>query len=642
MKGEKFSEKFEISTIVFEDKLGRNIKGKSLDDNSSVLITVFDPQLPISANSVKKVLKTSLELSEFLSRQILHIIDAGRTEGGNFYIISEGCEWQTLKEFIASKGGLLVDESVSIIYQLCAGLRTAAGIGLCHCDLNPRSIFVKEIEKGGYLVRIARFGFHNLLPFYSPARKTEPFYGTPEYMAPEVCSGKEADYLSDIYSIGSLMYEMITGKPPFISNNFNTTIKRQIYEKPLPLHLVKPNIKNINEFEKIVFKCLQKDPKHRYADVTELMENLVSFRNEFYSDLPMELEQERETAPKINKDFLEGEVFEEKEVLKKEEVVVEEQKPRETMLFTGLAAEVREMEEIQARLKEKIVEEEKPPEEKVEEKPAEEFVPVEKPKKTDEWFVEDSEALPEEKEYPFEVKREPRTFFIIVGAVIVILIVGIALYLENRSKEKEVKEKSIETSFITPTPTKEPEKKPAVIPEEKRDIITPFPSEVETLSLVSAQPAEIKEDVKVKEEKLKEILYEAHKLFNEGSLREAEEKAKEALYIDPENASAKELISKIEEKKKEVEVKKPPPSVKVTPKKVVKKERPKPVPLPSPSEEEIKVKVGKYLADGRLAMQKEDYKTAIALFEKVLELDKNNRMAKLALLKAKAKIEEKK
>ena len=108
-------------------------------------------------------------------------------------------------------------------------------------------------------------GLSKLLPAYNPREKTAAYYGSPEFMAPEICSGKGASDTSDQYSVGLMMYALVTGKSPFKSSRATTTLKRQMYEKPLPLKLVKPGMTGVKEFETVLQQALEKDPSKRYA-----------------------------------------------------------------------------------------------------------------------------------------------------------------------------------------------------------------------------------------------------------------------------------------------------------------------------------------------------------------------------------------
>ena len=209
-----------------------------------------------------------------------------------------------LADLVKQRGGLPLDRVIDVAHQIAQALVAAEAAGVPHFDLNPRTVGVLDGGDAGMLVRVAGIGASKLLPLYSTTKKNDPFHGSPEYMAPEVCGGKGADHRSDIYALGIIMYEMVTVKPPFLSNNINTTIKRQIYEKPLPLHLVKPGVEHISDFEKVVLRAVEKDPKKRFQTAADLLAALETLRDDLFPTLvfsdPSQVQvraQERAAAP---------------------------------------------------------------------------------------------------------------------------------------------------------------------------------------------------------------------------------------------------------------------------------------------------------------------------------------------------------
>ena len=258
MLGETLASRFEFGAQASEDKLGRHMTGRRLSDGSPVTLTVLDPQLKVGPAEAAAVAHASGRLSSLMLAPVLHCVETGRTEGGNIYVLCEAAPFEALKSILRWRNGLPPAEAIQIAYRLAAVLRATSGAGTNHLDLSSSNVFV---DAATGKVRVARYGFSYLLPEYAPTRKNEPFHGTAEYMAPEVCSGRPGDASADLYALGILMYEMVAGKPPFVSSSPATTIKRQVYEKPLPLHLVKPGMAKLDAYERVVSRLLSKDPK---------------------------------------------------------------------------------------------------------------------------------------------------------------------------------------------------------------------------------------------------------------------------------------------------------------------------------------------------------------------------------------------
>ncbi|MBM4388031.1 MAG: protein kinase, partial [Deltaproteobacteria bacterium] len=167
-----FGGKYRSESLIFEDKLGKVFKGTDTESGSVVFITAFDPRMNVTDEKANRVLKTNLELSELLAPQILIGLDAG-CEGENRFIAAEGCEFAPLKSLIKAGNGLQPADALGIAYQICSALRNAAGAGINHLDLNSQNIFVDGDRAGGFRIRIARYGFSELVPPYSAGKKND-------------------------------------------------------------------------------------------------------------------------------------------------------------------------------------------------------------------------------------------------------------------------------------------------------------------------------------------------------------------------------------------------------------------------------------------------------------------------------------
>ena len=193
---------------------------------------------------------------------IVSIYDVSATEGKS-YIAMEYVEGATLRRYIAQKGGLAPREAVAVLRQVCAALAAIHAAGVVHRDLKPDNIL---IAKGG-LVKLSDFG----LAKAGDLRLTESnvVMGTPSYMAPEQAMGKAADARSDIYALGLVLHEMLTGKTWFSEGDVP---QRQISEMPpSPGELVEGVPPALDA---LTMRCVQKDPARRFQSVREAQEAL--------------------------------------------------------------------------------------------------------------------------------------------------------------------------------------------------------------------------------------------------------------------------------------------------------------------------------------------------------------------------------
>ncbi|NOZ01791.1 MAG: protein kinase [Deltaproteobacteria bacterium] len=694
MLDEALASRYDLSDQVNEDKIGRHTSGKRQSDDRDIVLTVVDPQLKVSQSDVAAVAEASRNLADLMLSSVLHCVEVGRTEGGNLYLISERADFDTLKARIRAENGLTTEDALAVAYRVAAVLRSASGTGIHHQDLSSANIYA-DFSGETPNIQVARYGFSHLMQPYAPTRKNEPFYGTAEYMAPEVCSGRPSDDAADLYGLGILMYEMIAGKPPFVSSSPSTTIKRQVYEKPLPLHLVKPGTHNLEVYEKLVTKLLAKDPKARPADATEVMEAIAALKAEAFPDVNLDLAPERDAPIEVVSLFEDGGGEE------AEEEAAASAPPsdsRETMVFTGLASQVAgatasepddkaetgtepETEEpavepssqpteafdpsmVKQALREmgsadEGDEEEKPTEEPEVEKPAEVALPDssdDEGTKAEDWFVEGGEQLPESA-FPADeqTRKESRMFWVIVGAVAILVGVGAAIYFDGgRPKPPQPPKPIIVTPAPTPpNPAPTPRPVPVASPDIARtDAAAPEPGSAVAETPDPGPPTPTPEEIKA--EKLARMLAQGQTALNKGNIDEAGRLADAILAEQAGHEGARELKAdvnaKLDELKKEKEKK---AAEKQAAKKKKRKKRRKRVakpkaapenkpevkakPAPQPTVEETQQKLRHLIRTGRDAYKKGDYKTAIRNYQKALNIDKNNALVRKLLDQAKAK-----
>jgi len=204
--------------------------------------------------------------------------DYGRTEDGMLFIAMEYVEGETLQQLLAKLKVIPWPRALSITSQIARSLREAHKLGVIHRDLKPANVMVLHEETGSDMVKVLDFG---LVKTFAPDQMppvNEPeltqagvLLGSPLYMAPESAKN-EADPRSDIYSMGVLLFQCLTGKPPFTGKDSIDIIVKHIRERPPRPKALNPELPD--EVEALVLKCLQKEPQDRYQSMDEVLEGL--------------------------------------------------------------------------------------------------------------------------------------------------------------------------------------------------------------------------------------------------------------------------------------------------------------------------------------------------------------------------------
>jgi len=224
------------------------------------------------------------EATRVESVQVVPWADGGVDDQGLGWLAAPMFGPWSLREHIERNEGLPPIDAAPILHQVARTIAVGEAAGVLHHALTSELIRLVPIPEGGYAVKLYGYGLRELLPPYKPLRKNAAYVGVPDYMAPELCAGKPADGLADVYAVGILLYEAIRGRPPFAptfaSASASTTLKRQIFEKPLALHVRYGGIPHIKAYEAVALKALTKTSNRRQPSMLALEEELAALITE--------------------------------------------------------------------------------------------------------------------------------------------------------------------------------------------------------------------------------------------------------------------------------------------------------------------------------------------------------------------------
>jgi serine/threonine-protein kinase len=202
---------------------------------------------------------------------VVTIYESGQSDDGTPYIAMEYLEGETLRQALKTRGALPVAECAEILQQVARGLNAAHKIGIIHRDLKPDNIFLTRGDEGEVVAKIVDFGIAKLRESASHTL-AGMVLGTPAYMSCEQASGMRSDQLdarSDIYSLGVVTYEMLTGRVPFHSDTPLGYVRKHMLEEPPPFRAVAPGLPVSPQVEATVMKGLTKDREQRYSSTLD-------------------------------------------------------------------------------------------------------------------------------------------------------------------------------------------------------------------------------------------------------------------------------------------------------------------------------------------------------------------------------------
>jgi eukaryotic-like serine/threonine-protein kinase len=212
---------------------------------------------------------------------VVTIYESGQDEDGTPYIAMEYLEGETLRHALQTRGTLSSAEAAEILQQAGRGLNAAHKLGIIHRDLKPDNIFLSRDDEGKLLVKVVDFGIAKLREI-STHTVTGAFLGTPAYMSFEQAAGMRSDGLdarSDVYSLGIVAYEMLTGRVPFDSDTTLGFVRKHLTELPPRFQTVNPDLSVVPQLESVVMKALEKDRDQRYGSVLDFVREFVPAAN---------------------------------------------------------------------------------------------------------------------------------------------------------------------------------------------------------------------------------------------------------------------------------------------------------------------------------------------------------------------------
>ncbi len=271
------SGKYVVEKLIGEGGMGKVYRGRNTRTESPVAIKTLIPGLVKDESLVQRFEIEAKAASNLSHPNTISIYDFGR-EGDILFMVMELLTGESLDSLISREAPLPPTKIISIIRQACKSLDEAHASGLVHRDIKPDNIFLNRVAgQDEDHVKVLDFGVAKLQDKqFGNATLTQAgmIFGTPRYMSPEQARAFPLDGRSDIYALGIIMYEALTGTPPFLADDPVGVLIMHVNEPPVPFSMVNPALQPMPELEALVLRCMEKDPDDRFDDVRNLLNAL--------------------------------------------------------------------------------------------------------------------------------------------------------------------------------------------------------------------------------------------------------------------------------------------------------------------------------------------------------------------------------
>jgi eukaryotic-like serine/threonine-protein kinase len=279
--GQVLGSRYEIRECIGSGGMGAIYAARRIHIGDTVAVKVLRPEVVHDTQSRERFQREARAAARLHHPNAVVVHDFGQDPDGTTYIVMELLEGRSLRQFLSEERSIAPTQAVGIVKQACAAIEAAHRLGIIHRDIKPDNIILLDSHDGIPHVKILDFGIAKLLDRTEEERQTDPtltqvgtVIGTPNYMSPEQCQGEPLDARSDVYSLGVVMYEMLTGVQPFTAKNSTGIVIKHVTEKPRPLIALKPEVPA--EVERVVLKALEKKPELRQQSAIQLAQEFAA------------------------------------------------------------------------------------------------------------------------------------------------------------------------------------------------------------------------------------------------------------------------------------------------------------------------------------------------------------------------------
>lgn len=266
--GRVLAGRYQINGFIGEGGMSRVWRALDQNTGKNVAVKVLREEYSEDESFIRRFDREAQAASRMSHPNIVNLLDVGVEEDGTRYLVMEYVQGKTLKRFIQESGALRPEIAAQIIIRVLAALQHAHQNGVVHRDIKPQNIL---IDKEG-TVKVADFGIARMANAQTVNQTDESVMGSVYYFSPEQARGAAVDARSDIYSVGVVFYEMLTGKVPFTGDTPVAIAMQHLQTAPIPPAEVNPSVSSALDF--VVLHAMEKKPRRRYQSAEEMLRDV--------------------------------------------------------------------------------------------------------------------------------------------------------------------------------------------------------------------------------------------------------------------------------------------------------------------------------------------------------------------------------
>ncbi len=279
--GEVLAGKYKVEDVLGVGGMGVVVAARHIQLEQKVALKFLRPEAMQSKEAVERFLREARNAVRLRSEHVAKVTDVGTLDSGAPYMVMEYLDGADLSRVVHATGSIAIEEAVYFVLQACEAIAEAHSLGIIHRDLKPQNLFVTRRVDGKPLVKVLDFGISKTLDTAGglSLTRTSSIMGSPLYMSPEqMRSSKNVDQRADIWALGVILYELLTGHVPFEAESVPELCLKVVQDEPASPKSMRPEVPE--GLSAVILKCLEKNVANRFSNVAELAAALEPYSAE--------------------------------------------------------------------------------------------------------------------------------------------------------------------------------------------------------------------------------------------------------------------------------------------------------------------------------------------------------------------------